>query len=238
MKFVASDEAAHVAFLQQAISGAGGQPVKACQYNFPYQDVTGFTAVASVLEGVGVSAYLGGAPLISDKDILTNAGAILVAEGLHQSVLRDSVNQVASAKIVGTPLSANPIFTIASAFITSCPEDNPPLPFQAFPSLSPVGEGSPLHANGPSKFQISEPIETTQSVFMTFVSGLDIVSVACSQAENVFEAVVPSQASGQTFVLITNSEVTGTLGDNAILAGPAIVEVAPGPPSIDSIVVL
>ena len=51
LKFIAHDEEAHVLFLEKAISGAGGTPVKACQYNFPYTDVKSFVSLGSVLEG-------------------------------------------------------------------------------------------------------------------------------------------------------------------------------------------
>ena len=35
-----------------------------------------------------------------------------------------------------TPLNPNPVYTLAAAFIVSCPASNPPLPFMAFPSLT------------------------------------------------------------------------------------------------------
>jgi hypothetical protein len=230
LKFVARDEEAHVVFLEEAVTGAGATPVAACEYNFPYNDVHTFVAVAAILEGVGVSAYLGGAPVITSKDILTAAGAILVAEGLHQAVLRDSLHQVASANIVGTPATPNSVFTLASAFIASCPPENPPLPFAAFPILSPQ-QGGGLDVGSVANFALVGDTALPPTAFLTFVSGLDVVSVPVSGGQ--LSAAIPPEAQGQTFVFLTSADAQGVFTEATVVAGPAIVEVNPEPPTID-----
>lgn len=86
LKYIASDEQSHVEFLEGALNAAGVTPNQACSYQFvwllvslydllnmltiafqPYKDVKSFITLSSVLEGVGTSAYLGGAPLITSK---------------------------------------------------------------------------------------------------------------------------------------------------------------------------
>jgi hypothetical protein len=95
-----------------------------------------FVTLSTVLEGVGTSAYLGGAPLLQDKDILTTAGAILVTEALHTSQQRVAIGEVPAALDLGTPLDANSVFTLASSFIVECPAENAALPFKANPGLA------------------------------------------------------------------------------------------------------
>ena len=88
--------------LSGALTAAGVTPVQACTYNFPYTDVKSFITLSSVLEGVGTSAYLGAAPLVTSKSYLSVAGAILVAEALHTSLQRSAIGEVPFANPYGT----------------------------------------------------------------------------------------------------------------------------------------
>ncbi|ODH47280.1 hypothetical protein GX48_06621 [Paracoccidioides brasiliensis] len=233
LKFIAQDEEDHVVFITQALRNAGVNPVSACEYKFPYSDIHSFLGLASVLEGIGTSAYLGGARVISDKDILTQAGAILVSEGLHQSVLRNSLNLISSAKVTGTPINANAIFSLAASFIVSCPQQNVALPFKAFPNLSPI-EAGPYAVSALAQFRVGGDVNFGNgAVFLTFVSGLDIVSVLVERIDVVLIVAIPSVISGQSYVFLTNTDAQGSIADNIIIAGPAIIEVTPGAASID-----
>ena len=136
IKYIATDEQSHVLFLEAAISAAGYTPVAACSYNFKFTNVRSFITLSSVLEGVGTSAYLGAAGLITSKAYLTAAGSILVTEAIHTSMQRGAIGEVPMANPYGTPLDPMSVYTLAASFIVACPSSNPPLPFTAFPSLA------------------------------------------------------------------------------------------------------
>jgi hypothetical protein len=148
VKFIATDEESHVLFLETAITAAGYAPVAACSYNFQFTDVRSFITLSSVLEGVGTSAYLGAAGLITDKATLTAAGSILVTEALHTSMQRGAIGEVPMANPNGTPLDPMAVFTLAASFITACPSTNAALPFTAFPPL--MVDGSVCTCEEPS----------------------------------------------------------------------------------------
>lgn len=106
-----------------------------CTYDFGYTDVKTFLATASILEGVGVSAYLGAAASIMDKMYLTAAGSILTVEARHSAYLRSKLGESPFAQPFDAPLTLNEVYSLASPFIKSCPSTNPALPVKAFPAL-------------------------------------------------------------------------------------------------------
>ena len=120
-KEIAADEQAHVAFLRQALGNvAVSQPalnidggatgaftaaaraagvVGATETFDPYADDNSFLLGAFIFEDVGVSAYKGASPLISNATYLEAAAGILAAEAYHAGLVRT----VLYAKGINTP---------------------------------------------------------------------------------------------------------------------------------------
>ena len=134
------------------------------------------------MHSVGVSAYLGAAASIKDKSVLTAAGSILPVEARHNTFLigTNEGNPIPAA--FDTPLGFNEVFTLASAFIVSCPADNVALPFKAFPPLhvgdNVVGSGETV--------SIEVPASGVDGTFAVVIAGLQTFPVKVAGGVFVF----------------------------------------------------
>ena len=103
---IASDEVAHIKFIQDTIVALGGTPIAQPNIDLlnsfhsigaltgidgqldPFANETNFFLGGFSLTDVGVTAYHGAAPLITNKAVLAGSAGILAAESYHDSVLR------------------------------------------------------------------------------------------------------------------------------------------------------
>jgi hypothetical protein len=146
---------------------------------------------------------------------------------------REARGLVPAANPYMTPLSPNPVYTLAAAFIVSCPTTNAPLPFMAFPPLVSADNGSEQAMGMVVDFTIKGDCKDK---YVTFVSGLVISSVKIEDEGSEFGVKVPMGISGQTYAFLTNANVNGGPGalmDSMIVNGPAILEITPAAPTYD-----
>lgn len=202
--------------------GAGASATAACTYAFPVTDVNTFIATANILEGVGVSAYLGAAASIANKDYLTAAGSILTVESRHSSYLRAAAGEVPFSQPFDDPLDFNEVYTLASAFILSCPSSNPSLPVMAFPSLTVTSSGT-ISNGSIVNLAVSSAVKLPTMIYAAFVTVTGPVWATVTPSSGGYTVIIPSGIMGQSYIVFTSSN--NTVSDDNIVAGPAIIEV-------------
>lgn len=200
-----------------------------CTYAFGVQNVEQFMVLASILEGVGTSAYLGAAKQIASKAYLTAAGSVLTVESRHSAYLRSAIGQNPFPQAQDNPLTPNEVHTMAHGFITSCPDDNPTFPIKAFPGLV---------ATTPGKVKPGDEInlQTNQYVlaaknkkaklhtaFIT-ANGPVWADLVVKKDGMNFRVTIPEGVNGQSYVLLSNCD--GVVTDDSVVAGPTLLEVS------------
>ena len=90
---IGADERAHVNYLRTALTSLGVTPIAKPAINLAalgtgFQSQEAFIALARAFEDVGVTAYAGAAPLLTNKTVLGAAARILAAEAEHAGNLR------------------------------------------------------------------------------------------------------------------------------------------------------
>jgi hypothetical protein len=84
------NEIDHVKYLRSALGSAAVKKpaINLAALGYGFSNVNSFLELSRQFEDVGVSAYLGAAPLISSKTYLAAAAAILAAEAQHSGSIR------------------------------------------------------------------------------------------------------------------------------------------------------
>ncbi|HEX6564104.1 MAG TPA: ferritin-like domain-containing protein [Chthoniobacterales bacterium] len=182
---IAQDELNHVRFFRKALGGSVvARPAIDLLNSFnslaqvaglgqgfdPFANETNFLIGAFIFEDVGVSAFRGAAPLITNKDYLGNAAGILAVEAYHAGIIRSLLYGLGSH----AQNFANQISAIRSALSG----DGPEITDQGFelngkPNFVPADANS--SAFGRSDRQVLNIVyggpNTTRGLF--FPNGLD-----------------------------------------------------------------
>ncbi|RDW87287.1 hypothetical protein BP5796_02981 [Coleophoma crateriformis] len=225
LKSIATTEQTHVTTLNSAIAGAGTQPVAACTYNFGFTTAAAMVQTAAVLENIGVSAYLGAAPLVKSPDILTVAAEIVTVESRHQTFIRTASKSAAIPSAFDTPLGIRSVFTLAAGFIQSCPVGSN-LAITPFPALTMTGGA----ANGTAAIQAGQTLKVTTTATgatsCAFTNGGLPGGTAFTPFANG-ECTVPQGLAGVTYMLLANqSPASGVLTDAITVAGPMVLPIS------------
>jgi hypothetical protein len=87
------DEEEHVLYLRKALGSAAVKKpaINLAAAGFGFAGVNDFLKLSRIFEDVGVSAYLGAAPLIKSKAYLDAAARILATEAQHAGAIRTEV---------------------------------------------------------------------------------------------------------------------------------------------------
>ena len=222
---VGQSEQDHVVLLQSAIAQAGVQPVQPCQYNFGFTDAQGMVGTAAVLENVGVSAYLGAAPLVSDGGILSTAGSILTIESRHQTFIRVASNVAAVPQSFDTPLSPKQVFSLAAPFIASCPQGSN-LILTAFPTLT-MATGANAQAVAAGSTLQLQSSAASSAQFCAFTTGGLPGGTAFTAFSQGSGCLVPQDLAGVVYVNLANAAPnSGKITDDIIVAGPMVMQVS------------
>lgn len=229
LKEISADETTHVAFLAKNLADAA---VEECVYSFPSTDPKSFVGLASVLEGVGTSAYLGAAASISNPTYLTAAGSILSIEARHSSYLRASLKQSPIPQPFENPLTFDEVYTLASPFIVSCPSGNankPQLPLKAFPALTLATTGTIKSGDEVTLLTTGYKLESANNapVYAAFVTVTGPIYVDATPVEGGYKITIPEPATGlpngQSYLVLTGCK--DAVNDDTVVAGPGLIEI-------------
>ncbi|KAF1840896.1 uncharacterized protein K460DRAFT_410290 [Cucurbitaria berberidis CBS 394.84] len=212
---VGQTEATHVTTLISAIAGAGAKPVEPCTYNFDaaLTSADSMVKTARVLEAVGVSAYLGAAPLVNSSDVLAAAGSIVTVEARHQAFIRMASGAEPVPAAFDTALGPRAVFTLAAQFIKSCPEGSN-LNIQAFPAIA---LQNPEQVAVGQALKLADPTKPEGAQFCAFVApgGNQFMPITDGNC------IVPQGLQGEVYMMLTK---TKSVVDDQVLAGPSVIQ--------------
>ncbi|KAG2014059.1 hypothetical protein CC2G_010907 [Coprinopsis cinerea AmutBmut pab1-1] len=233
---IQKDEATHSVVLQAALRSFGEEPITNCRFNFDaaLTDVATMAATARVVENVGVSAYLGGATLLTDPVLLTAAGSILTVEARHQTVLN-----ILSGTGTSVPnpfdfaLTPSEILALAGPFFDGpCDLGIPANPALSVTNTGAIGPGTRLTFESPA---ITRG-EDQQNLFCQMLVGGKGTAIPFP----IDDCVVPDDINGPVAIFVTSDgqPLVNNVRDRAttqLVAGPALAFIDIAPQTIGAI---
>jgi hypothetical protein len=226
---IQSHEAAHVKIIDDTLAALGARPIQGCSFNFDsvLTDVATMAAVARTVEHVGVAAYMGGADLISNKDILAAAAQILPIEARHQSFLNTIAGATNIPQAFDIALTPQDVLSIAGAFVSGCdpaallglPPANAPLALQ---NQGAIVAGTQLQLSSPALDALGAGAAGELSCQMLVGGQATSLSLPLSQC------IVPNGIAGPVWIWVTsNSQPLNAnihqRASNTIVAGPTAI---------------
>ncbi|KAK0467716.1 ferritin-like domain-containing protein [Desarmillaria tabescens] len=233
---IQADEATHSSTLQSALKSSGQQPITSCTFNFDsaLTDVATMAATARVVENLGVSAYLGAAPLLSDPVLLQAAGSILTVEARHQTVL-NLLSGTGSAIPQAFDIGFTPqeVLAVASPFLNQGCD----LGVTANPTLTITNTGSV----GPGTLLTFESSAINGSSSSNSFCQMMVGGAAFSISLPLSACVVPQGIDGPVAIWITSDSqpLLNNVRDRAtsqLVAGPTMAFVDTSPQTIGQLV--
>ncbi|KAG7446086.1 uncharacterized protein BT62DRAFT_980966 [Guyanagaster necrorhizus] len=232
---IQADEATHSSVLQSVLKSAGQQPITSCTFNFDavLTDVATMAATARVVENLGVAAYLGAAPLLSDPVLLQAAGSILTVEARHQTVLNllsGTGSAIPQAFDIG--FTPSEVLAIASPFFNAgCDLGVTANPTLTITNTGSVGPGTLL------TFESAAINGSSSNLFCQMMVGGASFSISLPLSA----CVVPQGIDGPVALWITSDSqpLLNNVRDRAtsqLVAGPTMTFVDTSPQTIGQLV--
>ncbi|KAI8445777.1 ferritin-like domain-containing protein, partial [Phakopsora pachyrhizi] len=227
------DEQSHVSTLQAAIQGAGATPFAGCQFNFRsvLTDPVTFLASARSIEAAGVSAYIGGASLITNPAVLGAAATILPIEARHSSLLNLFAGGSSSPQAFDIPLSPPQVLAVVGGLLQNCQASDLGLTVnQPLSVIDGVTQSTLFTTGSILQFQTSAQIQSLQA--NTLSCQMLIGGATNAIVMPASSCIVPAQAGGgqlngiAAVFLTSNAQPLSTniaAQPQNVVAGPALI---------------
>jgi rubrerythrin len=116
---VRDHEQAHVKAIEKAIKQFGGEVPSSPEFKFPYSNANEFLKLAMAFENLGVSAYLGAAPTVSNNTAFKSAAAIQSVEARHAAYFNELNGKLPFPRAFDKALPMDKVLEMASKYIAS-----------------------------------------------------------------------------------------------------------------------